>query len=144
MINIDQLILDATKNGLTVKRDTYRLIKAKFLEYKTSRDAVKKPFNDDIELNLLRKMKKELEEDIEIYKTTKLELAEEYSHQLEVVKELLPAEISEDDILKCVDEYIAENGAITQKQFGVVMKYVSAKYPSADKSIISKVIKTKV
>ena len=144
MLDIDALIKESTLKGDNVKRDTYRLIKTKFLEYKTSKEAIKKPFNDEIELNILRKMKKELEEDIEIYKTAKPELAKEYSNQLEVVKEFLPKEISEYVINDTIDCYVAERGAYTNKEMGAVIKFVMAILPTADKSLVAKLIKSRL
>jgi len=138
MLNIDNLIAEAMKAGNIPARDTYRLIKTKILEYKTSKNA--KPYDESAEIKLLQKMKKELQDDIEIFKGKSDNLVSEYSHQLEIIKSLLPAEVTPEQIKTVVSEY----GNYTMKEMGKVIKFVKEKLPTADGALISAIVKNEV
>ena len=54
MINIDELIKTSMKSGNKVSLETYKLIKAKILEFKTQKNAPE--YNEAAEISLLQKM----------------------------------------------------------------------------------------
>ena len=138
MLNIDNLIAEAMKSGNIPARDTYRLIKTKILEYKTSKNA--KPYDESAEIKLLQKMKKELQDDIEVFKGKSENLVNEYSQQLEIIKSLLPVEITPEQIKSAISEY----GNYTIKEMGKVIKFVKEKFPTADGALISSIVKNEV
>lgn len=136
MINIDNLIADAMKAGNVPAREIYRIIKSKILEYKTRKNA--KPYDDNAELAIINKVKNDLQEAITLYEGKSEKLVNESKAQLEVVKTLLPPEVSEDEIKAAVKEF----GDFTIKEMGKVIGFVKSKYPTADGSLISKIVKS--
>lgn len=64
---IDSHIKCATLNKQPEVVSYLRLIKAEFMKYDTSKEAVSKPMDDVIELNLLKKMVKQRRESAEMY-----------------------------------------------------------------------------
>jgi hypothetical protein len=69
------------------------------------------------------------------------DLVDELDYEIEVVKEYLPAEISEDKVAEIVEQTIAEKG----NNFGMIMKEVMIKTGGAvDGSVISKIVKEKL
>lgn len=141
MIFNDKMILRAMKEGNKNKTTTYKLIKAKIQEFKTSPNA--KEFTESVELSILNKMVAELKSDIEIFKTAKPELAEEYSSQLKYITELLPPPITEDEINKALDEWSIKNGEITQKVMGTIVKYLKEILPGVDGKLASTLIRNR-
>ena len=56
MIDITKKIMDAMKSHDKVASETYKLIKAKIMEFKTQKNAPE--YNDEAEIKLLQKMRK--------------------------------------------------------------------------------------
>ena len=76
--------------------------------------------SDDEILKLLQSMVKQRNESISMYeKGGRLELAEQESQEIEVIKSFLPAQMS--DVEKAVDDLIAKTGAESVKDIGKVM-----------------------
>ncbi len=94
------------------------------------------------ELGVLRKELKNKEESREMFaKAGRSDLADQMDYEIEVVKKYLPAELSQEDIEKIVDDVVAEKG----NNFGLVMKEVMVKLGgSIDGSVISGMVKTKI
>lgn len=139
MIFNDKMILSAMKEGNKNKLTTYKLVKAKIQEFKTAPNA--KEFNESAELTILNKMVSELKSDIEIFKVAKPELAEEYTKQLEYISELLPPPITENEINIALDGWENNNGIITQKAMGNIVKYLKEVLPGVDGKLASILIR---
>ncbi|MRG72362.1 GatB/YqeY domain-containing protein [Alphaproteobacteria bacterium HT1-32] len=78
--------------------------------------------SDDEILKLLQSMVKQRNESISMYeKGGRLELAEQESQEIEVIKSFLPAQMSDAEIEKAVDDLIAKTGAESVKDIGKVM-----------------------
>ena len=94
------------------------------------------------EIGVLRKELKNKEESKEMFlKAGRNDLVEQMDYEIELVKNYLPTEISEDQIVKIVEDIVAEKG----NNFGLVMKEVMTKLNGAiDGSIISKIVKEKI
>ena len=67
------------------------------------------------------------------------DLADMYREQNQVLKALLPPEISKDKIEEAV--VTAYPNGFTQKEMGKVIKEIKAIYPTADGKMISEVVK---
>ena len=97
--NIDNLIASAMKNHDNIRLSTLRLIKTKFLEYKTSKGA--KPIDENIEITILRKMVNERMETVDIYRNAgRNELADKEEAEMNIIKEFIPEAPTEDKILE--------------------------------------------
>ena len=151
MIDIDKKIQEVTREVIAEKKagngvksyeaqqklTTYRLIKTKEMEFKTAKNA--KPFDEAAQINMLRKMVKEREDAAKTYVNAgREELANKELTERMYIKELLPPEVSENDI----NAYITnEFPKISKKEMGFVIKCVKDKFPTADGAVIAKLVK---
>ena len=69
----------------------------------------------------------------------RLELADDELDEVEVLKVLLPAEITEEQITEAVKE-VANTVEPIKKNIGVFMKAVKDKYPTADGKMVSQIV----
>lgn len=105
-------------------------------------DAGHADFNDDQVVAILRKEVKQRKETLaEIAGSGRDDLVEQTNAEIAVLQKYLPAELSEDEIRKVVQETI--NGLDeNQRNMGVVMKTVMAKLRGkADGKIISTIVR---
>ena len=142
MIDINAKIMEAMKAHDKVASETYKLLKAKILEFKTAKNA--REYNDTEEINLIRKMIDDRMNSAEIYRTNnRKDLADEELAQSDVLQALLPALPTEDDIIEYLNEHYPSG--IEKKQMGVVIKEVKNNLIGADgkavASIVNKIIK---
>lgn len=141
----NNLIKDAMKARDKEKLNTYKLVKAKLLEYKTG-DKDKQgnyPVLDEkSEVTILNKMIKELQGDIKIRETVnRLEDVEEFTHQMNYIMELVPKMATDDEITDVVKQYISDNGNYTQKDMGKVMAFVRGSFKNVDGGIAARIVK---
>jgi uncharacterized protein YqeY len=94
------------------------------------------------ELGVLRKELKNKEESREMFlKANRTDLVEQQDYEIEIVKEYLPQEISEEKVAEMVVEVIVEKG----NNFGLVMKEVMTKLGgTVDGSVVSRIVKEKI
>ena len=94
------------------------------------------------EVAVLRKELKNKEESREMFlKAERQELVDQLDYEIVVVKEYLPAEISEDKITEIVVQAIANNGS----NFGLIMKEVMTKTGGGvDGSVVSRIVREKL
>jgi uncharacterized protein YqeY len=93
-------------------------------------------------IKIVTKYGKDLKEAIEEYK--KVNRAAEVAKtekELAIVQSYLPKELTPDEIRAQVQQAIAETGAASIKQMGVVMKAMQAKAPGADGKIVSQIVR---
>lgn len=157
-MNIDKLILCATKDKVSAAKEAYRAIKAELLLNHSSKNPKaegkvvntitfarkgEEPFNveiNELDLSIIKKQIQIREEQIAMYDAnSRKDLADMYREQNKVLKALLPPEISEDKIEEAV--VTAYPNGYTQKEMGKVIKEIKAIYPTADGKIISEVVK---
>ena len=93
------------------------------------------------EIAVLRKELKNKQESREMFmKAGRDDLVEQLDYESQVVSEYLPLEMSEAEVIKIVDEIIAEFG----DNFGLVMKNVMVKVAGrASGEIVSKIVREK-
>jgi len=141
--NIDKLIAEAMKSHDEVRLQTLRLIKTKFLEYKTSKGA--KPIDENIEINLLRKMVTERMDSIAIYlSANRKELAEKERNEVNIIKEFLPAEVTEDQIKMVFKKILNQGVEPVKKNMGIFIKGIKAELPTADGKVVSTFVSSKL
>lgn len=134
MIDINAKIMEAMKSHDKVASETYKLLKAKILEFKTAKNA--REYNDSEEISLIRKMIDDRLNSAEIYKNNnRQDLADEELAQADVLQALLPALPTEDDII----EYINENypNGIEKRQMGLVIKEIKNNLIGVDGKIVA-------
>ena len=137
-MDIDKMIKDAIleKNG--AKKEAYRAIKAELILITTGKNAPS-TIDEATEVKVIRKLISQREESISMYEAnSRQELADMYKEQNKYLKELLPPEISKDDIKNAI--YGLYPNGFSKKEIGKVIKSVKEIYPTADSKIIAKII----
>ena len=131
---------DALKN-----RDNKRVDVLRFLISLIDKKELQLPpdgMTEAEEVAVLRKELKNKEESREMFLNAgRQDLVDQLDYEIIVVKEYLPAEISEEKIKEIIEQAIATNG----NNFGLIMKEVMVKTGgSVDGSVISKLVKEKL
>ena len=140
------------KSGDKVALRAYKNLKAEIQKVKTAKNA--KPYTDTVEIQLISKMCKNLEDAIlDFSKAHREDLVSDYTSELEVLKKLLPEPVNESQICSFVEEYCLNNNfvgnteaqeniiQIPKKEMGKVIKVVKETYPQADGKLISSIVK---
>lgn len=141
-MNIDKMIKEAIleKNG--AKKEAYRAIKAELLLIATGKNAPS-TIDEATEVKVIRKLISQREESIAMYEAnSRQELADMYKEQNKYLKELLPPEISKEQIQETI--YGLYPNGFTQKEMGKVIKSVKGVYPTADSKLIAETVKENI
>lgn len=133
------------ENKVKEKVGCLRLIKAEFLKYNASKEAVNKPMNDIIEISILNKMVKQRKEAAEIYTNgNRIDLAKKEISEAEFIESYLPDPVTENDIEAEIDNIINSGIEPIKKNMGTIIKQVKVKYPTADGKIVSQIVSKKL
>lgn len=137
--NIDKMIMEAMKSHDETRTNTLRLIKAKFIEYKTSKGA--KPIDDNIEITLLKKMVTQREESAAIYDNAgRAEQAKKERDEIAIISEFLPAPVDE-GMIRAEFKNVVDGGIVCEKKnMGIIIKNIKAKYPQADGKLVASIV----
>ena len=141
-MDIDKMIKEAIleKNG--AKKEAYRAIKSELLLIATGKNAPS-TIDEATEIKIIRKLISQREESIAMYDAnSRKELADMYREQNKYLKELLPPEISKEDIQNTIYG-LYPNGFI-QKEMGKVIKSIKEIYPTADGKLIAETVKENI
>ena len=141
MLDINAKIMEAMKSKNKIASETFKLIKAKILEFKTQKNAPE--YTEEAEIKLLQKMVKEREESAKIYKDAgRDELANAELAQVSIINELLPKIASQED----VENYLNEKypNGIEKKSMGVVIKEVKSAFVGVDGAMVANIVKSKL
>ena len=148
IVKYNDLIKDAMKAREKEKLNTYKLVKARMLEYKTGdkdKNGNYPVLDEKSEIQILNKMVKELQGDIEIRKNTnRVDEINEFTHQMNYIKDLLPKMASEDEVNAVIDKYIADNGNYSQKEMGKVIGFVRSSFKAVDGGMVATLVKAKM
>jgi len=142
-----QTLQEEMKQALKAK-DTLKLSVIRMLisEIKKVQIDTKKDLSDEEIIQVIQKYAKQRKESIKQYRDAGREdLAQKEEKELEIVSKFLPKQLSEDEIVKIVEQAIVETGASSMKDMGKVMKIVMEKVKGrADGSVVSKIVKEKL
>ncbi len=136
------------KSGNKVELRTYKNLKAEIQRVKTAKNA--KPYTDAVEIQLISKMCKNLEDAIlDFSGAHRDDLVVNYTSELEVLKKLLPEPVNESQIQDFMKGYCLENNfynteliiEIPKKDMGKVIKAVKNQYPQVDGKLVSQIVK---
>ena len=94
-------------------------------------------------ISLLKKMQKQREEAIELYtKGNRIDLVKSEEEEINIIKEFLPKQMDDDEIINLVKEAIKSKDAKSIRDMGKVMNYLKENYASnMDFSKASKFLK---
>ena len=119
---------------------TLRMMKAALKKHEV--DSMK-PLDEATEMRVLETLMKQRRESAEMFrKGGREDLAAKEDAELALIETYMPASAGDEEIERAVSEALAETGATTAKQMGLVMKAVQAKL--AGKRVDNKAVSDKV
>lgn len=139
MINVDELISNARKEGNKIALKTLQLIKSEFSKVEHSGTKL-----DNVEqLKILKRMKNQYEQAVEEFKKGGREdLVGEEEQELELICSLLPEQVDESVVTKYIDELCNELGdKLSMRDIKPILTKVQEKYPMVNGKLVSSVIK---
>lgn len=148
LINVDELIFNATRERRLVDLKVYRSFKTEILNYRTAKNAGE--YNESVEISIIKKMIKQRQDAVEQYlNANRLELADEELAEIMVLEKLLPEPVTRQDIINELGKFANDNGYINgfneveipKKEMGKVIKYLKDKLPMADGKDVSNIVK---
>lgn len=145
----DRLVADMTqamKDKNANKLSTLRMAKAAVMNEENKR-GVGTVLTDEETTKVLQSLVKQRKDSIEQFTANgRVELAEKEQAELAVLEAYLPQAASAEEIAAAVEEAIAETGASSMKEMGLVMKAALAKLQgkTADGKMVSETVKAKL
>lgn len=130
-------------------RDALRTQTISFLRSELKYSAIdkKKEKLDDADVVVvLKKLIKQRQDSIvQFERGNRMDLVAKEKGELEILRSYLPAELSEADVMRVVEEVVAAIGAVTMKDMGRVMKEVLTKTEGrADSKMASDLVRKKL
>ncbi len=123
--SISEGIKEAMKSKDAIRRDILRSVKKYIIEFKTSGTNHEDITDADV-LKIITKLAKQGIDSAEVYKTQGREdLCEYEMAQVAVLKEFLPAQMSDVELTEAVKAIIEKVGASSMKDMGKVMGIAS-------------------
>ena len=106
----------------------------------------KKEINDELLIDVVnRQVKMRKESIVEFEKGNRQDLIDQTKAEIDILMKYLPEQLSEEEVLKVIDEIFAEVKPESQKDMGRVMKEANAKLKGkADMKTVSNIIKEKL
>ena len=138
---LDSLIAEAMKNKNNERVNVLRLIKSEIVK----KEKEGKEFTEQVEANVLLKMMAQREDSISQFKqANRMDLVENETKELEIIKEFAPKRVSEEEIVSETERVISTLGTITMKDMKNILSEVQKKYPTANGKIVSQIVKNHV
>lgn len=148
-MSLQEKVMEAMKTAMKAKDtqslEALRAVKSALLLAQTETGS-KAELSEAEEIKLLQKQVKQRKDSAAIYtEQGREDLAEPELAQAQVIEQFLPAQLSEEEVSKIVDDIIAETGASSMADMGKVMGMASTKLAGkADGKTISTVVKSKL
>ena len=134
---INKHIAAAMKNRDADRLYVLKMIKAKFLEFQTSKGYNEADFNDAKEISIIQKMEKSWKEEAELFDQAGRDTSE-LKNRLAILQEFLPKEPELGDIVAM----IKESGIEPQmKNMRAILAHVQAQCPAASGKLVSEALK---
>ena len=141
---ISEDLKEAMKNGDKFKLSVLRMLKsALLLEAK----AVSKDheLTDEEVIKVIKKQVKTRKDSIvEYQKYDKQDEVESLEKEVAILNVYLPVEMTEEEIIKVIDEVFDVVKPTSMKDMGLIMKELNAKITNADMSLVSKLVKERL
>ena len=140
---IDNDLKLALKSGDKFTLSVLRMLKSEIIN--ESRKGSLHTLTDDDVLKVIKKGVKTRKDSIGEYKKYgKLDTVNELAKEVDILNKYLPQEMSEEEIIRVVDEVFEELKPSSMKDMGNLMKVISSKMTNADMSLVSKIVKDKL
>ena len=136
-------LTNAMKEKETFKLSVLRMLKSAL---KNEEIIKKAPLTDDEVLGVIKKQVKTRKDSKAEYESyNRLDLAEDLQKEIDILSSYLPEELSEDAVIKIVEETIEEIKPDGMKGMGIVIKTIGAKYGTqVDMGLVSKLVKERL
>lgn len=150
---IKQKLMDdlkaSMKSGDKLRTGCLRMLRSKVLEREVAlrpKKGADYELDDEEALQVISTYAKQRKDSIESYRGGGREdLAAREEAELKIIEEYLPAQMSEEELGRIVDEVIAECGASSPKEMGQVMKGVMARVRGqADGKAVNAIVRQKL
>lgn len=136
-------LIEAVKEKDKFKLDVIRMLKSAVQN--ESIEKKKELSDEEVMAVIKREVKKRNSSITEYEKFGKDEVVASLKQEIEILSVYLPEEMSDEELMKIIDEVIAETSASSIKEMGLVIKTVGAKVgSSADMSKVSRIVKEKL
>lgn len=128
------------KNKDTVRKSVVTLIRASIKQYEVDNRV---ELGDDEIIDIISKQLKQRNDALEEFaKANREDLVKETESEIEVLKEYLPQQLSEEELNEIVKFTISELGATSMKDMGKIMAAIRPKTKGiADGKLINKLVK---
>ena len=111
------------------KTSTLRLILAAIKDREIAAREKKQDIDDAIVMDVLSKMVKQRLESADIYKkNNRLELAAKEEFEIEVIREFLPKQLTEQEIKEIIGKLVEETNSSSIRDMGKIMGVLKSKY----------------
>ena len=128
------------KNDLV--RDTIRMFLSEAQRYEIDN---KEEVDDTKALKIINKMIKQRNDSISQFRDGgRDDLADKEQSEVDILSKYKPAQLSEEEVSKKVNEAIEQSGASSMQDMGKVMGQLKSLAGSADMGLISKLVKEKL
>lgn len=133
----------AMKSNDKVRLSTIRMIRS---SVKNKEIELRKPLDDEGIQKVIQGMVRKGEESLEQFKLGgRMDLVEKESKEIEILKSYLPQSLTQEEMIKIVDQTIQEVQATSLKDLGKVMKSVMPKLQGkADGKLINQLVKERL
>ena len=140
---INKDIVEAMKNKEKERLTVIRMVKAAMDQEHIDR---KKEINDELLIDVVNKQIKMRKDSIvEFEKGGRSDLVEKTQSEIDMLMAYLPEQLSEEEVVKIIDEIFAEVKPESQKDMGKVMKEATARLKGkTDMKEVSNIIKEKL
>lgn len=139
---LQQIIGEAMKAREEVKVSTLRLLSSAFNYEKIAKQH---DLTEEEELAVVRREVKQRRDSIEAYdKAGRPDLSEKEKAEIVILQEFLPPEMSDEDLIKIVDEAVDAIKPAGMADMGKVIGFVKGKAPNADGGKIAGLVKAKL
>lgn len=136
----------ALLGGNRFRGDVLRNVKAAILNEEVSLGKRDEGLNDtEVEKVLAREVKKRVES-AELYRSNgRAELAEPEEQEAEILREFLPEQLSEAEVVTIVEDVVASMNDVSMQKMGQVIGVVKQKVGNAaDGALVAKIVKEKL
>lgn len=137
-----ELIMTTRKTGDKARVEVLQSMKAKLIEFITQKNA--SILDDNAAIVLFQKMKKERQQDIEMFKKgNRADLIDKTLFEISVLDEFIPTETTEEDVKKYLDQ-LATRIEFIQKNMGLIIKDVKGTFKVVDGAMVAKLVKERI
>ncbi len=146
MTLIDQLQKAMHMALISSENDRVRTLRTLIAKLKDKSIEKGDELSDEEEIKILQTASKQRKEAAEMFtKGNRTELAESELNELSIIKEYLPEELSEANLIEIIDKIINETGAESMQDMGKVMsKVMQIASGKSDGNIVQQIVKKRL